>query len=283
MMFEETREVARSRIAHLSDVHMLAARPGRSRAPYDLSTRFVSIGRRLDPRSRSRKLARAIGAAEKAGASHFVFSGDLTEMGAPEEYEAFAEVLHETKIAPERVTLVPGNHDAYSGADAWKKAMEGPLAAFAPTSASEPGRVVDLGEIALLPLDVALHQPVTRSSGELTADAADALEHRLRDPALRHKALVVVQHHPPYPHAASLWQWIDGLRGWARSMELLGRFPRAHVLHGHLHYAIDRIVTLGRSRVFGAPAVVDDPSHVARVRIYDLREGALESAGILEA
>jgi Icc protein len=280
-----------SRIAHLSDVHMLASRPGRSRAPYDLSTRFVSIGRRLDPRSRARKLSRAMGAAQRAGARHFVLSGDLTEMGAPAEYEAFAEVLEETRIPAERITLVPGNHDAYSGPDAWKRAMRGPLAPFARTSASEPGRLVDLDDVALLPLDVALHQPVTGSSGELTGDAADALERRLKDPALAGKAVVVVQHHPPYPHDRSVWQWIDGLRGWARAMDLLTRFRHAHVLHGHLHVASDRPVDRAplpfapraRSRVFGAPAIVDDPDHRSRVRLYDVRDGGLESAGILEA
>ena len=276
-----------SRIAHLSDVHMLASHPGRSRAPYDLSTRFVSLGRRLDPRDRARKLSRGMRAAESAGARHFVLSGDLTEMGTPAEYEAFAEILHDTKIAPERITLVPGNHDAYSGPDAWRRAMEGPLASFAPTSAGEPGRVIDLDDVALLPLDVALHQPVTRSSGELTEAAANALERRLADPGLRRRALVVVQHHPPYPHDRGIWQWVDGLRGWARAMDLLARFSHAHVLHGHLHTSsdrpIDRLVARGRSRIFGAPAVVDDTAHHARVRLYDVRDGNLESAGILEA
>jgi 3',5'-cyclic AMP phosphodiesterase CpdA len=283
-MLEERSDVLlhHTRIAHLSDVHMLEPRPGRSGARYDLSTRFVSLGRKLDARCRAKKLTRAFSAAAHAGASHFVLSGDLTEMGTAGEFEAFAEVLHDTKIAPSRITLVPGNHDAYSGPGAWKRALEGPLAAFAETSATEAGRVVDRGDLAYLPLDVALHQPVTRSSGELRADAADALERRLDDPALRRKVVVLVQHHPPYPHDTGVWQWIDGLRGWGRLMDLLHRFPNVHVLHGHLHYAIDRIVKLGRSRIFGAPAIVDDAHDRSRVRLYELHDGALQSAGILE-
>ena len=51
---------------------------------------------------------------------------------------------------------------------------------------------------------------------------------------------------------------------------------------------VDRIVDVGkgvagvatRARIFGAPAVVDDAEDAPRVRLYDLRDGALESAGL---
>lgn len=271
-----------TRIAHLSDVHMLDTRPSRSRPRYGLGVHFLSFGRRLDAHGRSRKLARGLAAARRSGAQHYVISGDLTEIGLEGEFETFAEVLHDSGIAPERVTLVPGNHDAYTSPDAWRHALAGPLRAYAPTSASSPGHVVERGGVAFLPVDVACHQPITRSAGELTTDAADALEARLSDPALRKKSVVLVQHHPPFSHPSSAWQWIDGLRGWARLMDLLVRFPNVQVLHGHLHHVVDRIVGLGRSRIFGAPATVDDSLDVARVRLYDVRGGVLESQGILE-
>jgi hypothetical protein len=35
----------------------------------------------------------------------------------------------------------------------------------------------------------------------------------------------------------------------------------------------------GRARVFGAPAVVDDDEERPRVRLYDARDGAVESLG----
>jgi len=125
--------VSAARIAHLSDVHMLDARPGRDRSGYGMGHRFLSFGRPLDAVGRQRKLVHALSAARRVGASHYVISGDLTEIGAPGEFESLAETLHDSGIAPSRITLVPGNHDLYTSADAWSVALDGPLAAFRAT------------------------------------------------------------------------------------------------------------------------------------------------------
>ena len=130
-----------TRIAHISDVHMLDPNPSRTRSGFSMRVRFLSFGRPLDAEARQRKLRRSLETAKRVGAQHFVLSGDLTEIGAPGEYETLAEVLHDSGIAPDRMTLVPGNHDVYSTAEAWRWALEGPLAAFAKTSAREPGPV----------------------------------------------------------------------------------------------------------------------------------------------
>jgi len=269
------------RIAHLSDVHMLEARP--SWASHDLSVKFLSLGRTLDGTARARKLKRALAAAERSGADHFVISGDLTEVGTPGEYEAFAAALSDSAIRPDRITLVPGNHDAYSSGDAWKRALEGPLRPFATGAADEPGRVVDRGDVVFLPIDVSCYQSIARSAAELTTANADALERRLRDPGFVQKAVVVVQHHQPFGHARSAWQWWDGLRGHARLMDLLGRYRPVTLLHGHLHKVLDRLVGLTKSRVFCAPAIVEDEEGEPRVRLYDVRDGALEAAGMCSA
>jgi Icc protein len=277
-----------TRIAHLSDVHMLQSGPSRARSSYGLGHHFLSFGRALDAQTRDKKFRRGLGAARRAGAHHFVISGDLTEIGAPEEFESFAEALHDSGIEPERITLVPGNHDAYTTPTAWRWALEGPLRAFREGSADAPGKVVERKGVTFLPVDVTCHQPITRSAGELTAATADALEKRLADRAIVRQPVVLVQHHPPFSHASRAWQWVDGLRGWKRMMDMLVRFPDVHVLHGHLHHVVDKIVghfehaAGGASRIFGAPATVEDHIAAARVRLYDVREGKVESLGILE-
>jgi 3',5'-cyclic AMP phosphodiesterase CpdA len=270
------------RIAHLSDVHMLERRANPSHL-HNLSLHFLSFGRMLDPGGRTRKLERALVAAQRSQADHFVVSGDLTEVGAPDQFEAFAEVLDNSGIQPDQITLVPGNHDAYTSGEAWKQALEGPLRAFASTSSGEPGKIVDRGDVLFLPVDVTCLQAITRSAGELTGEWGDALERRFADPGLAHKALVVVQHHQPFAHARSAWQWIDGLRGHARLMDLLARYTRVQLLHGHMHKIVDRLVGLGKSRIFGAPAIVDDTEDAPRVRLYEVRDGALEDAGMCAA
>ena len=272
------------RIAHLSDVHLLDPKPPRTTSRYKLATGFVSLSRPLDVRARARKLYRAVRTAKAAGADHIVISGDLTEVGSDAEFEHFAEVLGSCDVDPDDVTLVPGNHDAYTTGDGWRRALAGPLARYRASSASETGKLVDRGGVVFLPVDTSQFQSIARSGGEFTREAFEAIDRRLSDPALRDVPPVLVLHHPPFGYGKNhVWQWIDGLRGFGRAIELLTRHPRLHVLHGHLHKVVDRIIGgLGKSRVFGAPATVDDREGVTpRVRLYDVHGGVLESVGLV--
>jgi 3',5'-cyclic-AMP phosphodiesterase len=268
------------RIAHLSDVHMLDARPSRARSGYSMGHRFLSFGRPLDAVGRRNKLVHALSAARRVGAEHVVVSGDLTEIGSPGEFECLGEALHESGIAPERITLVPGNHDLYTSADAWSRALEGPLAAFAPTSAQEPGRIIECAGVRIMPLDVARFQPVTRSAGWIEDDLLDVVQRRAADPGLGDRPMLVVQHHPPFVRATQAWQWVDGLIGAARLMAILEAFRHLFVLHGHLHSAVNRVLGCGVARVLGATAIVDDKD-APRVRLYDVRDGQLQAAGLI--
>ena len=277
------------RIAHLSDVHTLDPEHRRSSARYRFATKAVSLGRPVDPRERARKLARGLAAAKASGADHVVITGDLTEIGDAKEFEHFAQHPRRRAACPTaRVTLVPGNHDAYTSAAAWRRALEGPLARYAAASATDAGKVVDRGDVAFLPIDTSCFQSIARSGGMFTPDAARAVQARIDDPGLRNKAIVLVMHHPPFErHTNPLSEWIDGLRGCKHVLEMLARHPRVQILHGHMHRVVDRIVDLGkgvaglanRARILGAPAIVDD-AEIPRVRLYDLRDGMLESAGL---
>jgi 3',5'-cyclic AMP phosphodiesterase CpdA len=268
------------RIAHLSDVHMLDARPSRARSGYSMGHRFLSLGRPLDAVERHKKLTRALSAAQRVGADHVVISGDLTEIGSPGEFECLGETLHDSGIAPQRITLVPGNHDLYTSADAWTRALEGPLAAFRATSAGEPGRIIECAGVRFMPLDVARFQPLTRSAGWIDDGALDAVHRRAADPGLADRPLLVVQHHPPFVRATQAWQWVDGLIGAARLMSILEAFRHLFVLHGHLHSAVNRVLGCGVARVLGATAIVDDKD-APRVRLYDVRDGQLQAAGLV--
>lgn len=269
-----------TRIAHLSDVHMLDARPGRDRSGYSMGHRFLSFGRPLDAAGRRRKLVSALSAARRVGANHVVVSGDLTEIGAPGEFESLAETLHESGIAPNRVTLVPGNHDLYTSPDAWKWALNGPLAAFRETSAEQPGKVIEREGVRILPLDVARYQPVTRSAGWIEDDALDVVARRAGDPGLSDRPLLVVQHHPPFVRSTQPLHWLDGLVGAVRMMGVLEAFRHLFVLHGHLHSAVNRVLGCGGARIFGATATVDDRD-APRVRLYEVQNGTLQAAGLI--
>jgi 3',5'-cyclic AMP phosphodiesterase CpdA len=273
------------RIAHLSDVHMLDRETRRSSARYRLATRAVSLGRPIDARGRAKKLSRALDTAKANGADHFVISGDVTELGDPKEFEHLACILHEARIPDGALTIVPGNHDAYTTPGGWKKALEGPLAPWASASADEPGKVVVRGDVAILPIDTSCYQSIAFSRGVFSREAAQAVERRLSDYAMRDKTMVIVVHHPPFEKQTNpVWAWIDALSGGKQLIDILRGHPRAQLLHGHLHRVVDRIVGLGknaaaRARIFGASATVDD-TECARVRLYDVRDGWLEAIGL---
>ena len=264
-------------IAHLSDLHILGARPAQARTALELGMRFASFGRALDPKARIDKLVAGLGAAREAGAIHLVISGDLTEMGTQEQFETLAETLFNARIDPDRVTLVPGNHDAYTRADAWSRALEGPLARFRRASASGDGCVVERARAFLLPVDVSCHQHVTRAAGELSSWAADALEWRVCDLSGRGRPVVIVLHHSPLAHRPRAWDWLHGLRGGSRIVDMLARYPDVHVLHGHLHHEVELSLDTRRPRIFGAPAVVDDLPRTPRVKLYEVAGSSLRS------
>jgi hypothetical protein len=79
------------RIAHLSDVHMLSARRGPAESVLDLSLRFVSFGRALDPAPRRSGEARRMGTPELHvlhGHLHYEVDlpfgpGEIRILGAP--------------------------------------------------------------------------------------------------------------------------------------------------------------------------------------------------------
>jgi Icc protein len=263
------------KIGHLSDLHLLEphAKLRKRSVPQRIRLSYLSLLRPIDADARFERARRALLFARER-CDHLVVSGDLTEDGEPGQFEQLARVLVESGIDPRKVTLVPGNHDAYGDIEGWTRALEGPLRPYAATSAGPPGRVIDLGEAAILPISTAVHQHWASSWGSIERTEWEALERRTGDPGLLKRALILVQHHAPTPHVFAPLQWVDGLRGYGRQLALLARCRSLQVLHGHLHRAITRVLELGGiMRVFGATAVVEDST--PRVRFYRTAGGII--------
>jgi 3',5'-cyclic AMP phosphodiesterase CpdA len=262
------------RIAHLSDLHLLEPDVKRRTIRERVRLGYLSLFRPIDAEARIRRAVRALERARQQGFDHLVISGDLTEDGGQLQFEELARVLAESRVDPYKVTLVPGNHDAYDGANAFARALEGPLRPYAEASGGRPGKVIDLGDAVLLPVSTAVHQHWAYSWGHIDSEGFEGLERRATDPGIAKRAVVVVQHHAPTRHPIAALQWIDGLRGYGRLLALLSKFRGVQVLHGHLHRAMTRVLEIGGvSRIFGAPAVVEDDE--PRVRIYETRRGLI--------
>src|SRR5688500_14328939 len=123
-------------LAHLSDLHLLEHGVARRSGVARLRVTYVSFGRSLDPEPRRVRVPEARRAAVAAGTTDLLLTGDLTEDGVPEQFEVLAQLLAECAFAPEQITLVPANRGGYTGADAFERALCGPLAPWAETSRS---------------------------------------------------------------------------------------------------------------------------------------------------
>jgi 3',5'-cyclic AMP phosphodiesterase CpdA len=260
-----------AKLAHLSDLHLIEENYTSRRRAHRFRLEYLSIARPIDAAKRRRGAARALEQAWRSGADHLVITGDLTEDGVDAQFEVLGAVLAESPWPASRVTLVPGNHDAYHDGEAFQRALAGPLQAYRDTSTE--GTVTALPGALLVAVSTSFHQSFTRSAGAVEQRGLDAIDGAATEAHRGGLALVVAQHHPPRGYMLPPIQFIDGLRGHAELRTLLLRHDHTHVLHGHTHVAADKPVRSGASaRIFSAEAVVDSASPL---RLYKVEHGHL--------
>lgn len=265
-----------TRIAHLSDLHLLEedyrSRTGLAR--YRLA--FLSTGVRLDVELRRRRALAALRRAKQVRVDHVLVTGDLTEDGTLPQYEVLAEVLEESGLPPERVTLVPGNHDAYSDHLAWREALEGPLAAYRETS--EAGAITVVGDAVIQPVSTVMDdQHFTRAAGVVRDSAVSDIRRLAADGVTKGRTMIVAQHHAPLGMLNPVWNYFDGTMGVAPMRDLLAEQPFLHVVHGHVHEKTT-VCLFGRphAQVFSVASCRDNDHSL---RIYRAEDGELRAEG----
>jgi 3',5'-cyclic AMP phosphodiesterase CpdA len=254
-------------LAHLSDFHLLEDTHHRRRGVQELRLKYLSYFRPLDVADRKRRAGQALAAARAA--DHIVLTGDLTEDGTEAQYECLAALLHEARIDPEQITLVPGNHDGYLDTGSFGRALDGPLRPW--SKGSHRGAVTTIPGVLVVPLSTVIAQPFVRSAGAV----GERELQRVHDVTGKHpdRAVVIAQHHPPFPYALRARQWMDGLQDHVRSVALLATHRNLHVLHGHLHRSVNRRVAgESRPRAFSPAAVVDG---LVPLRLYEVADREL--------
>ena len=169
---------------------------------------------------------------------HVAVTGDLVNLGLPAEFEAALAWL-EGLGTPDKVTVIPGNHDIYThlrddpGVERWANYMRSDAwgATYAPRSARFPF-VRRLGPAALIALNSAVPTPPFVAAGELghrqIATLAEILAVTRREGLIR----VVLIHHPPLPGQAPPRRV---LRDAPELERVLAENGAELVLHGHNH------------------------------------------------
>ena len=219
-------------LAHLTDVHLspvVGFVPKHWNAKRALG--FLNWQRGRKSVHQRRVADQLIADARALRVDHIAITGDLINLGLPAEYDAALAWL-ETAGPPERVSVVPGNHDIFTrlkghaGVTAWAAYM-----GAEPSSLAFPF-VRRIGPLALIGLNSAVETPPFVASGRLGArqiEVAGELLDRLGDEgAIR----VVLIHHPPLPGLAKARRGLEDAAMFAR---VLGKSGAELVLHGHNH------------------------------------------------
>lgn len=208
---------------------------------------------------------------------HVAVTGDLTNVALESEFVEAARWLQKLG-PPERVSLIPGNHDAYvrmpshRAWDHWAPYMASDDAA---SQGAAPGfddypTVRVRGGVAVVGLCSAVPTPLFQASGRLGRVQLDRFEAILD--ALRERKLyrVVLVHHPVVDRESSPRRQLSDS---ADLREVLRRSGAELVLHGHRHRTMLEEVAgpAGAIPVVGAPSssyVGKSKEKSARYHVY---------------
>lgn len=195
---------------------------------------------------------------ESTAPDRVLVTGDVTNQGLAGETEIGRQWL-ERLGGPERVFLVPGNHDVYVPDSARAVAADwGPfLAGDDLPVAEERVRVRVIEGIALVGVDTARATPPGLATGRIGRLARLRLERRLRMLGRRGLQRVVMLHHPPWTQGISDRRALEDA---AALGQVLARAGAELVLHGHVH----RLVFTALAGPQGVVPVVGVPSASAR-------------------
>lgn len=241
------------RIAHVSDIHVLsdyAGRPLRETGWNGLLGRFeLSVmGRAKRYAGLNDRLQTLIQEVNASQPDHVVITGDLTALGSDAEFEAARIALAELG-GPERVTLIPGNHDRYAQGD-------GAFERFFPSYEYPFVRLIG-SNVAVVALDsTRVSGPSQYFYGRVGQTQLRALDKLLDSRELKDRHVVLAVHHGFFDRngdRALVW---TGLVDGPELLRIIHGRVEA-VLHGHVHERYELAATADRPRIFCAGSSTD--------------------------
>jgi 3',5'-cyclic AMP phosphodiesterase CpdA len=276
----EPRSIAT--LAHLSDLH--ATRVRLEHVGQLLSKRALGwLSWRL--RRRHRYLPAVLEALladlAQAAPDQIAITGDLTQISLEDEFAEAAEWLARVG-PPERVSAIPGNHDAYVAVPherSWHRwadylASDRSAAALCGESEELFPSVRLRGGLAIVGVCTAQPTPPFLASGHIGVEQMARLDRVLARLGEARLCRVVMVHHAPVPGVTSSRR---ALRDVAAFADVLRRRGAELVLHGHLHRSHHGALP-GPERpipVVGVPSASHagpHPERCAAYHLYDIEE-----------
>jgi 3',5'-cyclic AMP phosphodiesterase CpdA len=164
---------------------------------------------------------------------HVAITGDLINLALEAEF-APAKAWLESVGPPERVTVVPGNHDAYVRATGHRFAESWGSYLAGDNAGDQSGNIFPAlrrrGPLALIGVSTAVPTPPLMATGWLGRSQMDALERMLAALAAERAFRILLIHHPLRSSARA-----KRLTDSPELLALLKRHGVELVLHGHDH------------------------------------------------
>ena len=222
-------------LAHLSDPHlpMPAARAG------DLlgkrATGYLNWWRRRVHLHAPEALAGIVADIKAQKPDHIALTGDLVNISLPAEFRRAAEWLAGVG-EPDRITVIPGNHDVYVSTD-WRESL-GLWGAYLAGDGLPPADGFEAfptlrrrGPVALLGLSTGVPKPPLLATGTLGEAQIARVERLLAETGREGLCRVVLIHHPPLTTEKPFKRLTDA----AAFQAMIRRVGCELILHGHNH------------------------------------------------
>lgn len=204
-------------------------------------------------------IARLLDEAGSRGFDHVVLSGDLTALALDEEFEGVRTALGPLADRPDKLTVIPGNHDVFTPGSLRKKRFEAWFGHLLDSDLPElrgegPWPHVRLlgDDVAIVGLCSARVPPVPGiAAGFVGDDQLAALTKICEHPRVKGRAIHVVVHHAPLRPDGRLDSRHHGMADGARLVEaaVLGKVQT--ILCGHIHNRFRYAVANGPQIVCG--------------------------------
>jgi len=225
------------RLAHLSDIHIgpLPDVTYRQLASKRI-TGYINWQRNRRKHMDDTVIGRIVEGVKADEPDHIAVTGDLVNLALDAEIEV-ARLWLEALGPHDRVSLVPGNHDAYvpgaldKACRAWGAWMRGDGANQPPDRLAFP-YMQRRGPLALIGVSSARASAPFMASGVFPERQAEKLAVHLEQAGREGLFRVVLIHHPPVRGATAPHKRLFGI---GRFQRVVRRYGAELVLHGHTH------------------------------------------------
>jgi 3',5'-cyclic AMP phosphodiesterase CpdA len=222
-------------LAHLSDPHLPMPTARAGQLLNKRATGYLNWWRNRVHLHVPEALAGIVADIKTRKPDHIALTGDLVNVALPEEFRRAAAWLAAFD-RPDRITVIPGNHDVYvpipwdEGLGLWGAYMAGdgqpPATGFDvfPTLRRRDG-------VALIGLSTGVPKPPLLATGDLGAAQIARAEQLLAETGREGLCRIVLIHHPPLLDQSRFKHLTDA----AAFQAMIRRAGCEAILHGHNH------------------------------------------------